>query len=1363
MALGGYSGRLGSSGLGGGGASLGRTYGRPSQGITGLTRQTSARGSQQNAQLEKKRQTYEKFLRSRGMDPAAARAASKTWAARQETEQDRPSPLLSAVGKVFRTIETSGATALHRATEAANRNDMPWEVAAEFGRGIANPDERMGYGEFIAQDVVADKEKALGRFLSDNSGLIGFGMSLVFDPTMYLSFGATAPSRMAATRLLAEEAEKSAVQAARIMNEKGGWYWGTKYTDPEELMMQVHRLEGRPFDMADTLDRMKRMGLEQKAADRAGERGLLRRATGAVLPTNVKGGRGIRFAGIEVPGTPALGERVTEVVRGGLRKKTGAAAGGIAKDLEGTLFGKAIAQAGVPRYEARLMGEDMKRALALTKLAHFRDELASGKHAARRFAESLVRTTDTVTDDEIRAAQNEVLAWEERVASKRKGTLAPEAPKNAKAISDMKSELKAAKKRLADLQAGKSAALSKEERMRMDLDPPILAYHGTSRDFPASQLGGENSGMGEFGVYFTSSEGAARTYTHGSETGRVLEVPIPSSAKMADGVSAMDDEFKEVVESALARAISDDPDEFVISELTKVLENVTSGKLKSYTQVREALAHVSFEAEVYEPQVLIERLVGESLQGKGYSGIKTQTLSPDAAAYKRGGVPEEEAVDALEYQIWDESVLSQQVTPEHRLSQQINERVTKEIESAKSMKISTRETKELWAEMQRQFADPIEAIAQFVWRSQSKVLSRQYVEYILEHPLFAKPIGDDVLKADVPNGYKIFTSPVTRQKYALMGEMANALDDFVNPVVIDKGTSSFLKMMNLPQNFWKMYATTPNPSFHVMNALGAMFNNLYAGVYNPGDYARALATLYRAKMENAFEAGQTRMAGGLVKVKSTQKTQEAQRLVEEAEIRGGLGRGTSIFAELVEDTGEITGDLPSSVKARLEDIVKRRPTESKKRFGVRQTRRGLAGVAAATGNPLAIALMAPEAARLGKNVGSTVEDIVRLAPFMKASKDPVLLRWMDAYGPVRVPAMKHPGFAKPDQALMYDIGAQLSRHYQFDYMDLTDFERRFAKTLFPFYTYYRKNFVIQAQELIQRPRQIAASMAVINYMNENSGLSPEFRDLLPQYFDNIQAFAVPVPMGVRKFMGLPENEPLFINPKLPFLTLNLFPPVWELFRDTGRPEKEKVMSVLAPIGGSIGPLSIFGAKTMIEATVGEQFGLNKTIDYQRSQSNDWRNSYVPAPAWVKYMPEPLRDFMGIFPWMETVETAPGQYQMTATGQYIIEQMSTPFINNLGHAIPVGGPGFEGEKAKADMVSWLTGIRLIPVDSLRMHRSWAYRLRSQLEGHRQELRDQGSDLDAEEKVLLRKVRNQIEILERSWDRRFAELYPEADDG
>jgi hypothetical protein len=436
--------------------------------------------------------------------------------------------------------------------------------------------------------------------------------------------------------------------------------------------------------------------------------------------------------------------------------------------------------------------------------------------------------------------------------------------------------------------------------------------------------------------------------------------------------------------------------------------------------------------------------------------------------------------------------------------------------------------------------------------------------------------------------------------------------------------------------------------------------------------------------------------------------------------------------------------------------VTRAPDQSKKRFAYTSARKATGTALAVTGNPLAFAMFLPEAANVGRKLGGTIEDIVRLAPFSKFSDDPAVRRVLANYGPINS-SMKvtHKGFTKQDQQIMYDIGAHISRHFQFDYSDLTTFERYFAKTVFPFWVYYKKNTALQVAQLAHKPVTFAVANRIMNFSNENSDMDlGPWKDILPGYFNNINAFQIPVPNKVRGMMGLPEDQPLYLNPKMPFLSINLIPNFVDIIRNPTETNSQKMLEVVAPLFGSVGPFAavpIPGVKILLEAGTGHNLGLNRPIDYQRASSNDLRQSYVPAPGWIKYVPDELHKFFGV-----RMNEKAKRLEMSATSKYVLEQMSSPFINNLGQAIPAAGATSEDQgKAKANLISWLTGVRLIPVDVLRLDRNAAYTLLDQLEAEQSDLRSQGKQLSRERQVMLARVRSDIKVINVAYDQREAD--------
>lgn len=640
----------------------------------------------------------------------------------------------------------------------------------------------------------------------------------------------------------------------------------------------------------------------------------------------------------------------------------------------------------------------------------------------------------------------------------------------------------------------------------------------------------------------------------------------------------------------------------------------------------------------------------------------------------------------------------------------------------------------LWDNIANRIDDPIEAAAEFTFRMETRTHSRRFTQQILKDPRFAKAITSEAGRLP---GDDIFRSE--GKMYSVRESVHEALETVSPQAFIDWETSRFLRAINFPQQKWKIMATVVNPSFHFMNSVGAMFNNALALVINPLDYTAAVGAIVRDRLG---------------------KTPD---IVSQARARGQLARESFIAVETkTERPGQLAKEIEQKeFRPSLHDPrrIIDRGALSKKRFAARRGRQ-LAAVGLAPVNPLSLLMLLPEAAAAGRATSGIIEDVVRLAPFKKAANDPVTRQVLEMYGPITIHGAVHPGWTKRQQEAMYDIGADLSAHFQFDYRDLTEFERRFAKTTFPFYTFFKKNFTLQVEQMARQPRTLAGWNALTTYMNEVSGeeLPANFRRILPEYFDNLEAFRIPLPDFARKKLGLPEDEPVYLNPKLPLISLNLFPPFWDLFRETGEPFPTKLMRVTAPITGQIGPLApvmglpIPGAKIAFEYMTNKQLGLARPIDYQRANSNDWRQSYRDAPGWVKYLPPQIRGWFGV------TETKQGRMLMTSSSIYILDQLSTPFINNLGQSIAPASASEEAVgRARADTVSWLTGVRLMPVDMLKLHRGWGYRLLDMLEGQKQELEDSGRVMDPEDAAALKILRQQMKVIEQSWDEREKSLY------
>jgi hypothetical protein len=144
--------------------------------------------------------------------------------------------------------------------------------------------------------------------------------------------------------------------------------------------------------------------------------------------------------------------------------------------------------------------------------------------------------------------------------------------------------------------------------------------------------------------------------------------------------------------------------------------------------------------------------------------------------------------------------------------------------------------------------------------------------------------------------------------------------------------------------------------------------------------------------------------------------------------------------------------------------------------------------------------------------------------------------------------------------------------FLFDYSDLTDFERRVARRIMPFYTWSRKNIPLQVEQLLEQPGKysaVAKSQQAMEREPEADGSFVNPADRL-EYLQRNNA--VQIGKG-------DDGAARFWTPYLPFSDLNKIPV----------PGGSDPLDALREVGAGIEPLS----KTLIE------LGLNKSLFFNR--------------------------------------------------------------------------------------------------------------------------------------------------------------------
>src|SRR5262245_17629164 len=419
----------GGGGLGGGGSSIGTSRYRPRltaprRPLHQLTFDDLPKYSDVDlGKVDKNRLTdrryqnaikmrYAQLLRKRfNLNYAASMAASEIMWQRESQHVSRGTTALGAIGKVLSAPGEFTAGFVAGGMGAKHHpGDNVWDrIAHNFAQaakeGVHN---------------VSTTHKQAGDYLMD-AGVIGnkyagFAASTLFDPTMYVTFGATAPAKFAARDLLAltyKDAQSRAI--SKLAEGKGvATFFGKRYTDVGELTHAIRTQDvfrpaiyenGKlvksatkyPMDMPQALDQVREVQLGIKADIRAGrpiERkniltgevkmrraGPIKTAAAFVLPTNVQGGRGIRFAGMQIPGTGRATSALASKLRGDLTTAV----------AKGNPVAEGIVHGFMTNPELRLANDDTIRALALTEVRDMQRELQGAKVGAEEASRTAAR------------------------------------------------------------------------------------------------------------------------------------------------------------------------------------------------------------------------------------------------------------------------------------------------------------------------------------------------------------------------------------------------------------------------------------------------------------------------------------------------------------------------------------------------------------------------------------------------------------------------------------------------------------------------------------------------------------------------------------------------------------------------------------------------------------------------------------------------------------------------------------------------------------------------------------------------------------------------------------------------------------
>src|SRR5690606_13255010 len=104
--------------------------------------------------------------------------------------------------------------------------------------------------------------------------------------------------------------------------------------------------------------------------------------------------------------------------------------------------------------------------------------------------------------------------------------------------------------------------------------------------------------------------------------------------------------------------------------------------------------------------------------------------------------------------------------------------------------------------------------------------------------------------------------------------------------------------------------------------------------------------------------------------------------------------------------------------------------------------------------------------------------------------------------------------------------AEHTLRYHFDYTELTEAERRFFRRLFPFYTWIRKNFPLQVEELLNQPGKYSIPVKAQQNMARALGVDTSN---LPDWM----AEQIPIPLATNEETG----RDTYLTASLPYADL----------------------------------------------------------------------------------------------------------------------------------------------------------------------------------------------------------------------------------
>jgi len=262
-----------------------------------------------------------------------------------------------------------------------------------------------------------------------------------------------------------------------------------------------------------------------------------------------------------------------------------------------------------------------------------------------------------------------------------------------------------------------------------------------------------------------------------------------------------------------------------------------------------------------------------------------------------------------------------------------------------------------------------------------------------------------------------------------------------------------------------------------------------------------------------------------------------------------------------------------------------------------------------------------------------------------------------------------------------------TKKFLFDYSEITAFERRVMKRIFPFWTWMKKNMSLQAEQVISQPWKYAnVARFKANLEAQSPGADPRW---VPKYFPELYATRTP--------LKTKEGSQLYLNPNLPFQDLNRMFDVQDWF------------SAIAPW------------------KVGFELMLNKQL-FSLKEIEKYKGELAEVP-WFNLLPVDLQQkvipLTGAKHFYDK-DTDRWVWGIPPKVKYAIEQMN-PFFRSITKTVATSTgdlPLHAREKYPYDVMSWLTGVKLMPYNVKQEMEKGIFTRRDILRNLKREAEQQG---------------------------------------